>query len=116
MLKTPKTVAPSALTPKNIHCDRAHHSAGRGRQGRGQGPNMKMVENGGGFNGSSRVIVRVTQEQHRSAPQRRRRRIGRLPIGALTYIRLSFYFHFFLFFLFYFLFFIDYYFRFMGKI
>ena len=38
MLKTPKTVAPSALTPfKNIHCDGAHHSAGRGLQGRGAG-------------------------------------------------------------------------------
>ena len=36
MLKTPKPVAPSALTPsKNIHCDGAHHSAGRGPQGRG---------------------------------------------------------------------------------
>ena len=42
MLKISKTVAPTPF--KNIHCDGAHYSARRGPQGRGQGPNMKMVK------------------------------------------------------------------------
>ena len=44
MLKTPKTVAPSALTPfKNNHCDGPTILLGGGLRVRGQGPNMKMA-------------------------------------------------------------------------